>query len=255
MCWVLGREGLTFDEQSEMLAANLRGERSVIGKKKFTLSDTPFIREISEVLKVTTSLEVRQLKDSLSATLLCCAAASGDVALITELCEEGLHANAADYDGRTPLHVAAAHGRLDAVKYLLSIGASVHAVDRFGYSVLHDAVIKGYSEVYHELIAAGAELKMSSTELGITLCTAAAKGDIESLKRWLDVGADINSADYDNRTALHIACVTGQADLIDFLLRQPGIDSGAVDIFGKTPLLEAQSHNHTEAALRVETHL
>jgi ankyrin repeat protein len=38
-----------------------------------------------------------------------------------------------------------------------------------------------------------------------TLCRAAKQNDIAALKKLLEEGANVNAADYDKRTALHIA--------------------------------------------------
>lgn len=41
------------------------------------------------------------------------------------------------------------------------------------------------------------------------LCAAVADGDLMLLRRLLLAGADANDSDYDDRTALHIACAEG----------------------------------------------
>ena len=70
---------------------------------------------------------------------LCWAAAEGDVDGMRRLVAEGADPAAADYDGRTPLHLAAAEGRLDAVDYLLALGVPSSPKDRWGRSPVDDA--------------------------------------------------------------------------------------------------------------------
>ena len=50
---------------------------------------------------------------------------------------------------------------------------------------------------------------------------------------------DLNSTDYDQRTALHLAASEGNAEVALFLLRVPGIDVNPIDNHGCTPLDDA----------------
>jgi len=77
-----------------------------------------------------------------NATLLCNAAARGDVAALRQLMRRrGADANASDYDRRTALHIAAAEGQLKALEYLVDeCGAEPSPLDRWGRTPLDDAV-------------------------------------------------------------------------------------------------------------------
>lgn len=70
---------------------------------------------------------------------LCWAASEGDCDGIQRLVVRGANVNAADYDGRTPLHLAASEGRSDAVTMLLKLGAVPISVDRWGNTPGDDA--------------------------------------------------------------------------------------------------------------------
>uniref|UniRef100_A0A914S6J4 ANK_REP_REGION domain-containing protein n=1 Tax=Parascaris equorum TaxID=6256 RepID=A0A914S6J4_PAREQ len=50
---------------------------------------------------------------------------------------------------------------------------------------------------------AGAVIVCNPIELGMELCLAANKGDIQTIEAWIAAGANINETDYDGRTALH----------------------------------------------------
>ena len=41
------------------------------------------------------------------------------------------------------------------------------------------------------------------------LCTAAAQGKVDLIKHYIKAGINVNAADYDKRTALHIAAADG----------------------------------------------
>ena len=77
------------------------------------------------------------------------------------------------------------------------------------------------------------------------LLTAAATGQVEQIERLLANGLDVESADYDGRRAMHIACAEGQAHIVQALL-QHGASIGAEDRWGNTPLSESARHGHTQ---------
>ena len=51
--------------------------------------------------------------------------------------------------------------------------------------------------------------------------------DVQALCSWIQAGVDINSADYDRRTALHVACAVGDVDAVATLLQCPAINRKA----------------------------
>ncbi|WP_231937454.1 glutaminase A [Caballeronia udeis] len=73
----------------------------------------------------------------------------------------------------------------------------------------------------------------------VDLCWAAAKGDTKEIQRLVASGAKINGADYDGRTALHIAASEGQAASVQYILQNGG-NRDAKDRWGNTPLDDAK---------------
>jgi ankyrin repeat protein len=67
-------------------------------------------------------------------------------------------------------------------------------------------------------------------------------------------GGDLNSGDYDQRTALHLAASNNNLPAVDWLLRNggPGIDVNVVDRIGLTPLDDAVRHGHDVVQLLLE---
>lgn len=81
------------------------------------------------------------------------ASAQNDVHEIRKLLASSVNVNAADYDGRTPLHLAAAEGAEEAVKYLLDCGADPSLEDRWGVTAQQE--IKGTKlEVLFQIFSA-----------------------------------------------------------------------------------------------------
>ena len=78
----------------------------------------------------------KKLEDSMA---VCWAASQGDVHELQRLYASGVDMSAADYDGRTGMHLAASEGHLEAVKFLVAKGIEINPKDRFGGTPLADA--------------------------------------------------------------------------------------------------------------------
>ena len=68
------------------------------------------------------------------------AAADGSIRGLQGLVASGVDLNAADYDGRTALHLAAAEGKLNAVQFLVRHGHRLHVRDRWNATPLDEAI-------------------------------------------------------------------------------------------------------------------
>lgn len=78
------------------------------------------------------------------------------------------------------------------------------------------------------------------TDLVVTLLFACKHGDLETVRRLYLQGANLNIADYDGRTALHLAACEGHTLLIKFLLHVAKVDSTVQDRWGRTALDDAR---------------
>lgn len=84
------------------------------------------------------------------------------------------------------------------------------------HTPLSDAISNGETQIKHVLIAAGA--CTIEPQLGSTLCGAGASGDVNKLKQIAAAGQDLGVADYDGRTAMHLAAANGHVDAIKYLV-------------------------------------
>lgn len=76
----------------------------------------------------------------------------------------------------------------------------------------------------------------------ISLIWAASKGDLREIKKLLARGLNVNTADYDGRTALHLAAADGHKDIVNYLIGQGA--KSLKDRWGQLPIDEAKSKNH-----------
>ena len=176
----------------------------------------------------------------------CLAAAQGQVGKLERSIRYGVHVDDTDSNGRCALHCAASEGQAAAVKYLIEAKASLNIKDKYENTPLNDAVRQKHDAVAAELRRGGAyALTMPGFKMGVQMCISAFNGDLKQLKRMLNNDVDVNSMDYDSRTALHLASSAGHTSVVQFLLKM-NVDVNCRDRFGFSPLADAVRHEHKD---------
>lgn len=157
--------------------------------------------------------------------------------------------NFRDYDFRTPLHLAASEGHVDICRFLVAKGAKINRTDRWANTPLDDAQRGKHSEVLKYLRRHGAKFGDAATHIH-KLIEAANAGNIEVAKALLEFGTfDINQGDYDQRTALHLACSEGRLRMVELLLKQEGLDVNVLDRWGNIPLDDAKRAKYNSSKI------
>ncbi len=77
------------------------------------------------------------------------------------------------------------------------------------------------------------------------LIFAASAGDINEVKRIHNEGTSVNDADYDGRTALHLAAAENHLEVVRYLIAH-GARTQAKDRWGGTPVTDAKRAGHNE---------
>ncbi|KAL8114190.1 hypothetical protein AgCh_021157 [Apium graveolens] len=96
-------------------------------------------------------------------------------------------------------------------------------------------------------------LQRVDSERPYRLLYCSGKGDKAGVIQELDNGVEANLADYDKRTALHLAACEGCTEIVVLLL-QKGADVNSTDRWGRTPLSDARSVNHVDICKILEEH-
>jgi len=88
--------------------------------------------------------------------------------------------------------------------------------------------------------------QVEGCRLGIVnVLFAAANGDLAALRKYRDSGIALSLADYDGRTALHLASAEGRLNVVQFLLLEAKVPSKPIDRWGNLPLTEAERFGRT----------
>ncbi|XP_066538704.1 ankyrin repeat and SOCS box protein 10 [Hoplias malabaricus] len=182
--------------------------------------------------------------------------APGGTTALHEACEEcqpdcvklllqyGANANAVTEDGLMPLHVCTDLDSLECAKHLVQFGAAINgrSLDE-NNTPLHVAARHGLPAHVELYLRHGAALERQNDEGLTALNSACAQPqELPALERYgqvcqllVDAGADVQTADADRQTPLHMACKNANPDVVDLLL-QRGACVNTMDYGGEAPM-------------------
>ena len=155
--------------------------------------------------------------------------------VVERLLKLGADPNINDNWGKTPLHYAAEMGYASIVSVLLQHGAFTHFKDNNGQSTIDLAQRRGLHNIVQMLKnePSSATEKASPSpisspalsgngKLGQELLDAAWKGEIESIKKYLQEGADVFYKDTDGFRAIDRARDNGHEEIVELLKAAEG---------------------------------
>ncbi len=129
-------------------------------------------------------------------------------------------------------------GRLEQVEQQLRGGIDANSISENGYSCLQVATIAGQPSMLQLLLDFGADVDLSPQSVS-PLIYAAAQNRLACARVLLDAGADTRFQVSSGKTALHLAALQGNAEMVELLmqygarptppLKQPGLASQIAD--------------------------
>jgi len=176
-------------------------------------------REITELLRA------KVAKSSIHGT-----ARLGALDNVKDFVENGIDVNEKDAYGMTPLHLVAQGGHREIVEFLLSKNADVNPKNNDGTTPLDVARSERHNDVVKLLVEAGADIP--------TIHLAASVGSLDTLRSFMETGADINAKGKNGRTPLLRAVTGGHVDAVRILIDN-GADVNTGDEQGYVPLMHA----------------
>ena len=168
---------------------------------------------------------------------------------VMTLLANGADARRADADGNTPLHHAARSTDPAVAALLLDAGALLEALNHDGFSPLGIACAAGNWRLARFLIERGAKAEPKEGQPAL-LAAVVGDDDIAGVQLLLRHKARVDSRGTGQRTALLLACGSGNAEIVGELL-DAGADRNARDAEGLSPLLETARGGHAVVLARL----
>ncbi|KIW64869.1 hypothetical protein PV04_07173 [Phialophora macrospora] len=188
------------------------------------------------------------------------AAANGRLLQIKALLSKGVLVDVRESDGWTPLMLAAQNGHVEAVRELLNNKADINAQGHNDVTALFQAVLNGKLDVVQLLCEQGADASLEPNDMMGLMVAAVYRGVAgklgqdhelspetisQMLRLLLRAKANPHGVDEDGDTALHLACLHGDAEWVRILL-DANTNPNVVNKTGRTPLTNAAYESNAE---------
>ncbi|KAK6192745.1 hypothetical protein SNE40_004167 [Patella caerulea] len=211
--------------------------------------------------------------------ILCCSESEIEpVAKLKLILTNGGNINDRDSSNSNVLHLACLIGKLESVDFILKQGLDIHSRGRFNRSpilccgeskiepvaklkliltnggnigdrdsnnnnVLHLACLYGKLESVDFILKQGLDIHSRGGQYNrspILCCSESEIEPVAKLKLILTNGGNINDRDSSNSNVLHLACLIGKLESVDFILKQ-GLDIHSRGQYNRSPILYCSS--------------
>ncbi|CAL1285636.1 unnamed protein product [Larinioides sclopetarius] len=179
-------------------------------------------------------------KSNENGTPLYFSARGGHKEIVKLLLKEGADVNAPESANSIALHQAAALGDKDIVDMLIDKGADINLKDEAGSTALHHAASNTNGDIVKSLVKKGADIRTINTSNITPLFILISRG-LSNLP--LPELRDVNSADANGFTLLHLSAAAGDKALVEYCIENK-CDVNARNNYGLTALHLAASENH-----------
>ncbi|XP_048251276.1 inversin-like [Haliotis rufescens] len=153
--------------------------------------------------------------------------------------------NSRGLKSRTPVMWAAMKGNSDVVKLLVSKGADVSLVDVDGGNILHFACLGGQLETVEFVLSLNVvDINSRGLRSRTPVMWATERGHRDVVALLASKGADVSLVDVDGGNILHLACMRGHMEMMEFVLSLNVVDIDARNNLGETAADEARSGGH-----------
>ena len=170
----------------------------------------------------------------------------GDAEAVKKILDEGARVNSKDSELlTTALHDAASQGHYEVVQILIDNGADLNANDAegmtpFDYSMLTERRRLKNTKTSDLLQSLGAKSGAKKS-----MYAAAILGDIQTIKKLINEGLDINKLTETGKAPLHLTATYGHKKATEYLLVS-GANINCKDDTGSSPLFSAVRTAHKE---------
>lgn len=181
-------------------------------------------------------------------TALHIAAQEGHIESIQTLMQAStINSHAVDKYGRSALLTAVSNEKLAAVEKILELQPDlINLVDRQGWSALHIAARTNNLKITQLLLKKGAEIDREKWDGATATHIAAENGYLEILE-WLKIRhANFAKKAKNDWTLLHLACFHNNLQVVDYLLNLGALEINALTTDGFTALHMAAAKGYTD---------